>query len=55
MFYSVDKTEDISMEDSLSDSSEGLLHKGKGGVRMYRSSATKTRYSNIKRLLLKKT
>ena len=31
MFYLADNTEDLSPEYSLSDSSEGLLQKGKGG------------------------
>ena len=35
--------EDLSPEGSLSDSSEGLLHRGKGGARLYRSFATKIR------------
>ena len=41
MFYSVDKTEDVSPEDSLSDSSEGTAPKSKGGARMYRSFCNK--------------
>ena len=36
MFYLVDKTEDLSPEDSLSDSSEGQLQRGKGGAGIYR-------------------
>ena len=43
MFYLMDKTEDLSPEDSLSDGSEGLLPRGKGGARIYRSSAIKIR------------
>ena len=35
--------EDLNLEDSLSDSSEGLLCRSKGGARINRSSATKTR------------
>ena len=31
------RTEDLSLEDSLSDSSEGLLWRGMGGARIYRS------------------
>ena len=42
MFYLVDKTEDLSPEDNLSGTSEGLLRRGKGGARTYRSFATKT-------------
>lgn len=36
--------EDLSSEDSLSDLSGGMFERGKEGVRIYRSSATKTRY-----------
>ena len=36
MFYSMD-SEDLSPEDSLSGSSEGLLRRGKGGPWIYRS------------------
>ena len=35
-------SEDVSLEDSLSDCSEGLFQRGKGGTRMYRSFAIKT-------------
>ena len=37
MLYLVDKTEDFSPGGSLSGSSEGLLQRGKGGARIYRS------------------
>ena len=36
-------SEDISPGDSLSESSEGLLGRGEGGTRIYRSFATKTK------------
>ena len=35
--------EDLSTEDSLSESSEGQLRRGKGGTRIDRSFATKSR------------
>ena len=41
MLYSVDKTEDLSLEDSLGDRSERLLPRGKGGARTYRSFCNK--------------
>ena len=37
MFYSADKTEDLSLGHSISDSSETLLQRGKGGAGTYRS------------------
>ena len=43
MFYLADKTEDSSLEDSLSDRSEGLLQRDKGEARIYRSFEIKTR------------
>ena len=50
-------SEDLSLEDSLSDHSEGLLQKGKGEARIYRSfckttTTKKTGSRNIKKLLL---
>ena len=36
-------SEDLSPEDRLSDRSEGVLQRDKGGVRIYKSFATKTR------------
>lgn len=49
-------TEDLSLGDSLSNSSEGLLQRGEGGARIYRSFLkTKTKIPgswNIKGLLL---
>ena len=55
--------EDLSPGDSLSDSSEGLFRRGKGGARIYRSFCKKTKTNrltkqknpgswNMKRLLL---
>ena len=41
MFYSVDKTEDLSPGHSISDSSEGLLQRAKGGARIYRNFCNK--------------
>ena len=41
MFYSADKTEDLSPGGSLSDRSEGLPHRGKGGARIQRSFCNK--------------
>lgn len=41
--YLANKTEGLSLEDSLSDKSEGLLRIGKGGASIHRDSATKTR------------
>ena len=35
--------EDFSLEDSLADTSAGLLRRGKGGAKMYRSFAKKNR------------
>ena len=37
MFYSVEKTEDLSLEHSISDSSEWLIQRGKWGARVYTS------------------
>ena len=48
MFYLTDKTEDLSPGHSLSDNSEGLLWRGKGGVRIYNGFATRIR--NIKNI-----
>ena len=45
MFYSVDFLRTSSPGDSLSDGSEGLLPRVKGGARMYRSFVTKSRQS----------
>ena len=50
-------TEDVSLGDRLSDVSEGLLCKGKRGVRIYRRFFAKeplqnNRQLNVKRLLL---
>ena len=42
MLYWANKTEELNPEDSLSDSSEGLLQRGKGGARIYMCFATKT-------------
>ena len=44
-------SEDLSPEDSLSDRSEEVLQRGKGGARIHRSFATKRGSWNIKRLL----
>ena len=41
MFYLMDKTEHFSLEDNLSDRSEGLLSRGKEGTRIYTTFATK--------------
>ena len=41
IFYSVDKTEDLSLGDSISDNSEKLLLGGDGGARIYRSFCNK--------------
>ena len=41
MFYLADKTEDYSLGRSLSDSSEKLPQRGKGGTRAYRSFCNK--------------
>ena len=35
-FYLVDKTEELSLEHSISDSSKGLLQRGKRGASVYR-------------------
>ena len=43
MFYLVDKTEELSLEHSISDSSKGLLQRGKRGASVYRIFLTKTR------------
>ena len=37
----MDKTEHVSLEDNLSDSSEGLLPRGKEGARICKTFATK--------------
>lgn len=37
MFYSVDKTENLSLEHSISASSERLIQRGKWGAMVYRS------------------
>ena len=53
MFYLVDKSEDLSPGHSISDNSEGLVQRGKGGARIYRGFCNKRPSSrNIKRLLL---
>ena len=36
VFYFVDKTEDLNLRHGLSDNSEGLLQRGKGGARMHK-------------------
>ena len=41
MFYLRDKTEDLSPEEHLSDSSEGLFSRGEEGARIYRSFCNK--------------
>ena len=41
MFYLMDKSEHFSLEDKLSDHSEGLLPRGQGEVRIYKTFATK--------------
>ena len=41
MFYLVEKTEDLSLEHSISASSEGLLCRGKGRARLYRRFCNK--------------
>ena len=38
------KTKHVSTKYSLSGSSEGLLQRGEGGARVYRSLATETRW-----------
>ena len=45
-------SEDFKPGGSLSDSSEGLLQRGKQGARIYRSFATKIRVSEHQKLLL---
>ena len=50
VFYLVVFLRTSSLEDSLSDSSEGLFRRGKGGDRIYREFCNK--YQIIKRLLL---
>ena len=51
------QTEDLSPVDSLSDGSEGLLWRSKGGARIYRNFRKKRKKKagswNIKRLLIK--
>ena len=42
MFYSLNKTEDLSLEDNLSGISETLLQRGKGGASIYRSFCHKS-------------
>ena len=50
------QTEDLSLEDKLSDSSVVLFPRGKGEARIYRSFCKRTLGGqNIKRLLLKNT
>ena len=45
MFYLIMfKTKHVSTKYSLSGSSEGLLQRGEGGARVYRSLATETRW-----------
>ena len=39
--------EDLSLGDSLSDSSEGLFQRGKGEVRIYRSSNKQTNKNHV--------
>ena len=46
MFYSADITEGLSLGDSLSDSSEGLFRRGKGGARVCRSFCQKKNNNN---------
>ena len=36
MLYWADETEELNPEDSLSDNSEGLLQRGKGGAKFIR-------------------
>ena len=52
MFCLVDKTKGLILEDSLSDSSEGLLWRGKGGAGYIGVLQQKPASRNIKRLLL---
>ena len=47
MFSLVDKAEDFSLEDSLSDRSERLLPRGEGGARIYRGFCKIVRKSKI--------
>ena len=51
MFYLADFLRTSSPVRSLSECSEGLLRRGKGGARIYRSFCNKTGSRNIKRLL----
>ena len=52
MFYSAHKTENVSPGRSLSDSSEGLLQRGRGGTRIHRSFCNKDQVVGTSRLLL---
>ena len=54
MFYLVDKTEDLNPGCSLLDSSEGLLQRGKGEARIYRSFCSKDWVVGTSRLLVMK-
>ena len=42
MFYSANKTKELGPGYSLSESFEGLLHRSKGGVRIYRNFCKQT-------------
>ena len=52
MFYLADKTEDLSPGRNVFDNSKGLLWRGKGGARIYRSSCNKDHVVETSRLLL---
>ena len=41
MFYLADETKDLSLGHRISDSSERLVWRGKGGARIYRSFCNK--------------
>ena len=48
MFYSGTLLRTLAWEDSLSESSEGLFPRGKGGTRIYRSFAGKKKKNVVK-------
>ena len=53
MFYLADKTEDLSPGHRISDSSEGLLQRGKGGARIYRSFYNKDQVLEHQKITVK--
>lgn len=52
MFNLIGKTENLRQGQNISDSSETLLARGKGGTRIYRSFQKRAGSWHIKRLLL---